>query len=152
LDTDVFIFKPFPKDWFNAPFLMGQEGDHGLGNSIMWSKPGSRFTSIWIKEYSTFNESNWSGHSIQLPKKLWLKYPEDIRVLGPKRFFYPLWYPEEILKVYKENQFTFGKDEPLQYAWHAWSQMAWEKYMRNLTVDEIRFGKSSFTRALQAFL
>ena len=150
IDSDVIILKPFPDAWFEHDFVIAQEGpsaQEGLGNAVMLSKPQAPFAIEWLKAYAHFNDSAWAAFSIKLPKQLWLAYPERVHVLNPQRFFDPLWTDQGLQKAYStESKYEFGKGD--QVAWHAWSQMAWDRHLHNLTVESIRMRDTPFKRAV----
>ena len=153
LDSDALIFQPFPKSWFSKDFVIGQEGLNasiGLGNSIMMSKPNATFAKLWLGSYRNFTNSLWAHHSIHLPKWLWKSHPTLVHVVGHDRFLYPLWTKEGLQEAYVRNNFTFGTGR--QVAWHAWSHVAWDSYLRNLTVESIQEADTSFKRAVSPFL
>jgi hypothetical protein len=153
LDSDALIFQPFPKAWYDKDFVIGQEGvnaSSGLGNSIMMSKQNATFPRLWLGSYRNFTNSLWAHHSIQLPKWLWKSHPGLVHVVGHDRFLYPLWTKEGLKEAYVKNNFTFGVGR--QVAWHAWSHVAWDPYLRNLTVESIQKADTSFKRAVLPFL
>ncbi|KAF1824736.1 glycosyltransferase family 32 protein [Dissoconium aciculare CBS 342.82] len=95
-DTDVFPLRSF-SHLLNSPrdVLMGHEGGnrYGLGNAIILARPRSEFVRLWIKTYddNAFNPKNWNEHSILMPKRLQVRYPQLICPLSPAAFFWPTW-------------------------------------------------------------
>ncbi len=143
----MIILQSFPKSWYEHDFVISQEGiaaEVGLGNSLLIAKPNSTFARYWLDAYKTFNEQAWASHSIDLPKRLWIRFPESVKVLEYDRFLYPSWHTEDLKKVYESNDYDFTKR---QYAYHCWSHLAWN-YLAELNVEKVKEGNTSFKRAL----
>lgn len=103
LDIDTITLKDL-SPLRQHEFVMGRQGDWGLCNAVMLSRPNSRFLTRWYDEYRYFRGTGhgkpyWDEHSVQLPLRL-SQVPEmsdAITVLGPKAFFWPLWNQSRIL-------------------------------------------------------
>ena len=117
---DVIAIKPFDR-WLHGPdtFVMGQErqGAHGgLCNAILMAAPNATFGRRWLQAYTHFSDAGWKTFSVSLPRDLWLQFPEDIKVLGFDRFFYPLPTQEDIALVYERDEWDWEN----QFAYHSW--------------------------------
>ena len=103
-----------------------------------------------METYRTFrgDEGFWSEHSVQLPAQLAKKYPDEITMLPPTAFFYPLWSPEDI-------EWIFGSNRPIPegaYANHLWESRAWNKYLNHLTPGRVRRKDTNFHRWAQPYV
>ena len=95
LDIDTLCLKPW-RELLNNAFVIGEEmenGDfRGLGNAVMFSKPGSEFAKAWLAIYpSSFKEGEWSMTSCRVPRFL-SQLPElsgQITILPAETFHDP---------------------------------------------------------------
>ena len=80
--------------------VMGEEGNYGLCNAIMLSKPKSEFLKLWIDQYEKyFKPDGWNEASVLLPKLLADDNPNLITVVGEECFFQPTFrYVDDIFK------------------------------------------------------
>jgi hypothetical protein len=168
LDIDAFGLRPFT-DLLRSPrdMIMGHEGGNrgGLCNAIMVARRNSTFIDRWAAEYGNFDFSHeWNFHSVILPKKLQLQNPDDICALSPSAFFWPTWtwhhvqWMHEPLTRQQARQWTveiqrnggslFGE----QLAYHAWSQMAWDRFLSRLTPEMVRTRDTRFNLLVRRFL
>lgn len=156
LDTDVISLRPLANEWLQEgpDFIMGQEGEgafHGLCNAVMIGAPNSTFVQKWWNEYRNFSDNVWQEFSVELPRKLWLLNPEDIRVLGHTRFFWPLWSDNHVRMVHSlEKPLKYDFEKEGNYMYHAWSNVA--KYYLNLTQEFIMNTDTPFNVAVRKFL
>ena len=109
LDSDVLCLKSF-SDLLNLEgkkggFIMGQEGENSvkLCNAIMLSEKDAEFSKIWLSQYTTFDDNNWAGHSIELPYMLFQQYPDLINVMDYKSFTWPLYHGEHLRWFYRNG-------------------------------------------------
>ncbi|KAI0444164.1 nucleotide-diphospho-sugar transferase [Xylaria telfairii] len=168
LDTDAFGLRPFT-DLLRSPrdIIMGHEGGNraGLCNAVMVARKNSTFIDRWTSEYNNVDLSHeWNFHSVILPKKLQLQNPDDICALPPSAFFWPTWtwhhvqWMHESLSRQQARQWTaeinrnggslFGE----QLAFHAWSQMSWDRYLSKLTPEIVRTRDTRFNLLVRRFL
>lgn len=92
MDTDTITVGRFPDSWLTHDTVIGREfcKDHtvGLCNAVMYSKKGSTFQKLWLKEWRKFDGTGWNELSVQLPWKMHqenpgLCFPVDWKMLGP---------------------------------------------------------------------
>ncbi len=168
LDLDVLSLRPFDALLSGTrDVVMGHEGGNraGMANAIIVARPNSAFINRWIDTYSTFSPSSeWNYHSVTLPKQMAKDHPDEICALPPTAFFWPTWtwrhvrYMHEKLDketargVEKEIERLKGALVEGQLAYHAWSQMAWGKYLSGLTPDTIRAEDTRFNILMRRFL
>ncbi|PPJ57769.1 hypothetical protein CBER1_00234 [Cercospora berteroae] len=149
MDTDVYALKPFT-DLLNSPrdTLMGHEGGnhYGLCNAVIVSRPGSDFLVKWQKTYTTFDPKKWNEHSVLMPKKLQVRYPELLCPLSPSVFFWPTWGKDHIRYMHEptspadvdallHNMTVFdGAMYENQLAIHAWSTSS-KEHLRQLSPE-----------------
>ena len=79
MDLDVIALKSFD------PFLafdttMGLEEPGRLCNALIISRPNASFLNSWYDRYKSFNDTEYSEHSVALPARLACSYPELIHV------------------------------------------------------------------------
>jgi hypothetical protein len=122
MDLDVISIAPFSPDLTQADFTMGMEGHSGvtdaefvhaygrrhvLCNAVMVAKPGARFIEHWMDYYrrpQTFDsKKNWAAASVVVPAMIARKHPEDVNVVGPRTFFYPLWTRPGLNKLFEPS-------------------------------------------------
>ncbi|KAI2643547.1 hypothetical protein GGS21DRAFT_496944 [Xylaria nigripes] len=168
LDIDAFGLRPFT-DLLRSPrdMIMGHEGGNrgGLCNAIMVARKNSTFIDRWAAEYNNVDLSHeWNFHSVILPKRLQLQKPDDICALPPSTFFWPTWTWRHVqwmhepltrqqarqwtAEIYRNGGSLFGE----QLAYHAWSQMAWDRYLKYLTPDRVRTRDTRFNLLMRRFL
>lgn len=153
LDIDVISVRPFD-NLLNHGVVMGEEVGEGLCNAVVLAEPESEFISRWIAEYRSFRsrgrDEYWGEHSVKLPARLAEENAGEIQVLGPKSFFWPLYWPEHL------EIFFRGQGEPAfcdqSYCVHLWEQLTWEPFLRDLTPQQILDSPSEFAKLTKAFL
>ncbi|KAI1342303.1 glycosyltransferase family 32 protein [Xylariaceae sp. FL0016] len=151
LDMDAYGLRPFT-DILKSPrdMIMGHEGGDrgGLCNAIMVARRNSSFIDRWMGEYNDVDLSReWNYHSVRVPKQLQLQHPEEVCALPPSSFFWPTWTwhhiefmhqplgHEEARQWSAELERNGGSLYSEQLAYHAWSQMAWDRYLKYLTPE-----------------
>ncbi|KAI1197649.1 hypothetical protein F5X97DRAFT_174694 [Nemania serpens] len=168
LDMDAFALRPFT-DLLRSPrdILMGHEGGDrgGLCNAVMVARKNSTFINRWAAQYYHADLSHeWNYHSVVLPKKLQMENPDDICALSPSAFFWPTWTWHHVqwmhepltrqqarqwaAEIHRNGGSLFGE----QLAYHAWSQMAWDRFLSKLTPDRIRSHDTRFNLLVRRFL
>ncbi|KAI0396990.1 hypothetical protein F5Y17DRAFT_416788 [Xylariaceae sp. FL0594] len=168
LDLDAFGLRPFT-DLLRSPrdMVMGHEGGNrgGLCNAIMVARKNSTFIERWTREYNNADLSReWNYHSVMLPKKLQMENPDEVCALSPSALFWPTWTFSHIrwmheplskqqarlwsAEIERNGGSLFGE----QLAYHAWSQMSWEKYLRKLTPEIVRTRDTRFNLLVRRFL
>ena len=89
LDLDVICLNPF-EPLLRHEMVMGRQAGTGLCNAVILADAKSEFLKTWFDSYRTFNQDDWSRHSVILPFDLSQKHPDWIHVEGPYSFFYPV--------------------------------------------------------------
>jgi hypothetical protein len=123
----------------------------GLCNAVMLSEKDGFFVTKWIESYRNFRsrgmDDYWAEHSVALPMQLANEYPEQIKVLNPYKFHYPLYnnlglqYLFEKTRVFKEA-----------YIHHLWESHSWHKYLSKLTVELIMNNDSTYNIIARKYL
>ena len=96
LDLDVFTLRSYAP-LMHFEIVLGIEGGvgwlprQGLCNALMIARPHAPFLERWYTTYKTFEDKDWSKHSVKKPLRLALDHPEELLVMDPYAFFYPLW-------------------------------------------------------------
>ncbi|KAL7421236.1 hypothetical protein Q5752_004121 [Cryptotrichosporon argae] len=158
LDIDVFVTKSFD-DLYYFPTTMGMEAatesyrsaldPTGLCNAVIISAPNAPFIDRWLLSYESFEEGNWAGHSVEKPWELARQNPDEVQVLGPRAFFWPMWYGEEIQYTHERDDWDFYGSG--QYAYHAWESLAMH-YLAELSPTAIFATDTSFHRLVRPFV
>jgi hypothetical protein len=147
LDADVVVHRSFD-GLLNNSAVLGREGFDGTSaaDAIILAEPQAPFLKRWLDEYRSFrgDEGHWSEHAVQVPAQLAKQFPDEITMLEPTAFFYPLWTPEHI-------EWIFGSDKPIPseetaYCNHLWESLAWRKYLDHLTPGRVRRESTNFHR------
>lgn len=172
LDLDVFVVRNFDS-LLNLDVVLGQEARPrptfsrrpgsesvdepvGLCNAIILAKPFAPFITRWLSSYRNFNHHRWADHSSVIPWALAQAHPDELTVLGPRAFFYPLWHEDDLWLVHKTTDWDFDRSE--QFAYHAWSSISHSNYLQSLDPDRIHAsggperGESSFTYFVRRFI
>ncbi|MCJ1292028.1 hypothetical protein MMC34_003578 [Xylographa carneopallida] len=167
MDLDVFALRPLDTiRRCQKDVIMGHEGGNraGLANALIVARKGSRFVDRWIDTYDNFSTQEWNYHSVTLPKELALRYPEEICTLSPVAFFWPTWSHEHIRYMHRplsSVEVSETKEDLLansgalfknQLAYHAWSQLAWGSYLKDLTPESIRTLDTRFNMMVRRFI
>ncbi|KAI1809254.1 hypothetical protein GGS20DRAFT_572803 [Poronia punctata] len=168
LDLDAFGLRPFT-DLLRSPrdMIMGHEGGNrgGLCNAIMVARKNSAFIERWASEYNDVDLSReWNYHSVLLPKQLQMQNPDEVCALSPSALFWPTWtfshvrWMHEPLTTHQarvwaaEIESNGGSLFGEQLAYHAWSQMSWDKYLSKLTPEIVRSRDTRFNLMVRRFL
>jgi hypothetical protein len=146
LDADVLVQRSFDDLLDNSTVLglEGQGGNIGLANAVILAEPNAPFLRRWLNEYRSFRSQGrdryWSEHSVRLPARLATNYPEEITVLPPAAFYWPLWTENHL-------RWIFRSDRPISldmtYANHLWESNAWD-YLQHLTPGDVRRRSTNF--------
>lgn len=162
LDFDVFIVRDFT-NLLNEDVVLGQEQSPssssdilGVCNAIILSKPFSPFVSRWLSSYKSFDKTRWADHSASVPWLLAQKFPNEVTILGPRAFFYPLWHEDDLWKVHRSLDWNF--DQSGQLAYHAWSSLSYKSELSKLNPERIHItggveqGESSFSYFVRRYI
>ncbi|KAK4166440.1 hypothetical protein QBC43DRAFT_377323, partial [Cladorrhinum sp. PSN259] len=168
LDIDAFALRPFTRLLQNPQSaILGHEGGNrwGLCNAVIISRPNSAFLSRWLDSYSEADLSKeWNYHSVRLPKLLANSHPEEVCALAPDTFFWPTWTWRHIEWMHsplgvqgtKEWEGIIEKNGGSlfrnQLAYHSWNQLAWERYLSELTPEIVRTRNTRFNLLVRRFV
>ena len=154
LDADVVVQRSFD-DLLDNSAVLGREGfddaDPKMANAIILAEPNAPFLLRWFDEYRTFrgDEGYWNEHSVVIPARLAAAFPDEITVLPPTAFFWPLWSDDHI-------RWLFNSPDPVPpldtYANHLWESFAWRDYLDHLTPGRVRRKETNFHRWARPYL
>ncbi|KAI1080781.1 glycosyltransferase family 32 protein [Whalleya microplaca] len=168
LDMDAFGFRPFtnilksPRD-----MVLGHEGGNrgGLCNAIMVARKNSTFVERWLARYDGADLSKeWNYHSVVLPKELQVAHPDEVCALPPSAFFWPTWTWDHVEFMHRrlgtddarrwaaEIDRNGGSLYEDQLAYHAWSQLAWDRHLSKLTPEIVRERDTRFNILVRNFM
>jgi len=147
LDCDVFVHRDFD-DLLDNSVVLGQEGETetvGLCNAVILAEEGAPFLRRWYSQYKSFRSKGhdpfWNEHSVKLPRKLAETHRDELAILGPRAFFWPMADGEGLRRIFASN-------EPIPsagvYANHLWESHAWSDYLRDLTPARVKTFDSNF--------
>ncbi|XP_046377577.2 uncharacterized protein LOC124149812 [Haliotis rufescens] len=130
MDLDVIVLKSLsPLQSYDM--TMGYETPDGLCNGVMVARPWADFLKIWYKDYKTLDDSVWGYHSVLLPAKLALKYPNLINTE-----FRSMNHPnpgESFALLYGNKSFDW---QTTNYVVHTWIRT--QLIAKKLTAQSIR--------------
>ncbi|KAK4458034.1 hypothetical protein QBC42DRAFT_234983 [Cladorrhinum samala] len=178
LDVDAFALRPFDALLSpNSPdAILGHEGGNrwGLCNAVIVSRPNSTFLKRWLASYEAADlSSEWNYHSVRLPKlladdsssaDLGRGEAKEVCTLPPDAFFWPTWtwrhvewMHSPLSKLEAEEwedriELNGGSLFENQLAYHAWSQMAWDRHLKWLTPARVRRRDTRFNLLVRRFL
>ncbi|KJZ71737.1 hypothetical protein HIM_08879 [Hirsutella minnesotensis 3608] len=169
-DVDAFALRPF-HDVLLSPHphdvVLGNEGSNraGLCNAVMAARPNSNFIRRWRSTYEGADlNKEWNYHSVIVPKKLAQRYPQEVCELAPDGFFWPTWTwrhiqwmhepieEGEVQRCERKMAETGGALFDNQLAYHAWSQMARDRFLGRLTPTIVRREETRFNILMRRFL
>jgi hypothetical protein len=123
----------------------------GFCNAVLFSEPNSEFIEHWLASYKNFrskgNDEFWNEHSVQKPFELSKNYPTLVEKVSPYAFHYPL-FDECGLKMLFEESRRF-KDA---YVHHLWEAASWDKYLKHLTVTNIKSVDTTYNNLARKYL
>src|SRR3974390_3040575 len=105
----------------------------------MLSERGAPFLRRWHDEYRTFRSKGrdryWAEHAVELPMRLSQEFPNEVTVLPETAFFWPGWQGAEMRLLYRSLEPLVGHNA---YANHLHETGAWEPFLADLTVRQVR--------------
>ena len=123
----------------------------GFCNAVLLSEKDSPFASRWLDEYRSFRSKGrdryWNEHSVRVPIKLAELYPNEISLLGPYAFHYPLYDQEGLRFLFEEVH-----EYPEAYLHHLWESLSWDNYLSKLTEEDIRQRDTTYNLIARRFL
>jgi hypothetical protein len=147
MDTDVFVHRSFDH-LLEYSTVLGREGERSdakLCNAVILAEPQAPFLRRWLESYSDFRGKGrglfWNEHSVLRPALLADKYPDEITILSNRAFFWPLFWPSELARIFSSNESIVG---PETLATHLWENKAWRPYLELLTPGSLRRTQSNF--------
>jgi SAM-dependent methyltransferase len=148
LDADVLVQRDFDDllDKSTVLGLEGKDGEFGMANAVILAEPNAPFLRRWLDAYRSFRSQGkdeyWSEHSVRLPARLAAAHPEEITILPPNAFFWPLWTQDDLRWIFRSN-----RPIPLDgvYANHLWEAEAW-RFIEHLTPGQVRRRDTNFNR------
>lgn len=153
MDLDTICNKPF-SPLLNNKFVIGKQGrwrKMGLCNAVMMSEKNSEFIKIWLNEYRSFRSKGrdkyWAEHSVEVPMLLAKKHPDLLHTEPYNSFHYPLYYPMSLKKLFVQSR-TY----PDAYCHHLWEGGSWEKYLKDLSVENIQSTDTTYNLIARRFL
>ncbi|HMF49020.1 MAG TPA: glycosyltransferase [Candidatus Saccharimonadales bacterium] len=147
MDTDVFVHRSFDHLLGHSTVLgrEGEESDAKLCNAVILAEPQAPFLRRWLGSYSDFRGKGrglfWNEHSVLRPALLADKYPDEITILSNRAFFWPLFWPSELARIFSSKESIVG---PETLATHLWENKAWRPYLELLTPGRLRRTQSNF--------
>lgn len=153
MDLDTISKKSFGPLLKNK-FVIGKQGkwrNMGLCNAVMMSEKNSEFARIWYDEYVSFRSKGkdkyWAEHSVSVPLQLSKKHSNLLHIEPFNSFHFPLYYPISL-----RNLFVNAKDYPEAYCHHLWEGGSWEKYLKDLSVEEILKKNTTYNIIARKFI
>ena len=153
LDMDVICKKSF-ESLLNYEFVMGRQGkwrNMGLCNGVIFAQKNSGFLKIWSEEFKNFRSKGmdkyWAEMSVRKPMELSKMYSDLIHIEPYDSFHYPLYYSFDIKKIFEKNL-----NFPNAYCHHYWDGASYDKYLKNLTKEEILNNDTTYNLIARKYL
>jgi hypothetical protein len=147
MDTDVFVHRSFDH-LLDCSTVLGREGEQiedKLCNAVILAEPQAPFLLRWLDSYRDFRGKGrgnfWNEHSVLRPAILAKQYPTEITILSNRAFFWPLFWPSELARIFSSDEAIVGPDS---LATHLWENKAWRPYLELLTPGKLRRTNSNF--------
>ena len=137
-DMDTLFVRPYPVEWHEHEFLIGEEpampGGDGvlkpsLCNAVMFAQPNARFIRAWLAQMAGAFDGTWNRHSSQEAARLWREMPDAVRIV-------PVWW------FYKHGATPSGVRTLLEgldrhlcgvYSIHLWAHLWWDEWRTDFT-------------------
>ena len=147
LDTDILSVRPFGDlETFDA--VLGEEFGVGLCNAVIMAKQDSRFLRRWLNEYKAFDDARWQHFSVIVPKRLAAQHPDEVHIVGHRKFFWPMYWRSHFLPFLLQPNSTFSA---ASYCVHMWQSCTWP-LIAQLTPAHIIHIDSEFSRLTRPFI
>lgn len=144
-DCDTICIKPV-SDLYENLVVLGRENNGGIGNAAMLSRVDSFFLNEWYIRYNTFDCNKWLDHSCWLARELHKIFRNTLTLLDTKAFYGVKW---EDFDSYFHGEGTSHVTN--SYSHHLCEVAKWD-FLKTVTPEMVRNGKSEFLRLLQRFL
>lgn len=166
-DIDTLFVKPYPKQLFEKPFVLGREPDivsettgrteSSLCNALIFSEKNSSFGNRWLQSMKDHFDGSWSNHSTLLPDKLSRKHPGEIHIEPQRSFYRFIWNSHDLNELLKRK--TNDRLDGV-YSIHLWEHTWVPKWKDDytdfhgklLTEDYVNSGSTTFSQLACRFL
>ncbi len=149
LDLDTICKKPFA-ELLDNPCVLGWEGTggelpglRGCCNGVVLAEKGSEFLRMWQDSYR-FYSGQWDVHSVLVPAILASLHPDQLKMMPPTSFHYPLW--NQINLLFVENH-----DYPDAYCHHLWNKKS-AGHIERLTEEAIKRQDTTYNVIARRYL
>ncbi|MFA7359928.1 MAG: glycosyltransferase [Candidatus Kapaibacterium sp.] len=153
LDMDVICKKSFAP-LLSHDLVLGKQGKWrrmGLCNGVIFANKDSEFLKLWYNEFRNFRSKGydkyWSEMSVRKPLELSKQYPELIHIEPYDSFHYPLYYSFDVKRIFEKDL-----DFPNAYCHHYWDGISFDKYLRNISPEDIIEKNTTYNRIARRFL
>ena len=164
-DMDTLFVREYPDDWFENPFVIGEENAPpaagrllrpSLCNAVMFSQRGAAFAARWRERMTEVFDGSWSRHSCDEAARVWRDERGAVRVL-PSVYFYRYGSSVAGLRTLLEE---CDVDRDDLYSVHLWAHLWWDVSRRDFSdvsaaeIDEwwIRERDCTLARLARPFL
>jgi len=137
-DMDTLFVRPYPVEWHEHEFLIGEEpampGEDGvlkpsLCNAVMFAQPNGRFIRAWLAKMAGAFDGTWNRHSSQESARLWREMPDAVRI-APVWWFYKHGATPSGVRTLLEG---FDPDSRGVYSIHLWAHLWWDQWRTDFT-------------------
>ena len=146
LDIDTLCVRPFTALRVQQ-CVMGRQSKRGLCNAVILAEPQSAFISAWLESYRSFRSAGvdryWDEHSVQIPGRLarQRQLRSQITILGPRAFFFPMW--DDMHFLFESNDERAFQES---YCIHYWESKTRDRWLRNITPEDVGERATNFSR------
>lgn len=151
LDLDTITLAPIPDEWLSKPYTVGLEyhadgSPIGLCNAIYMCAPFSRFGWKVLSEFQAFDPHihHYAEFAVYRPLKWANEMPDQVHIVKG-----PLLGP-----MHWDIAAYWEREEPLRdvVIAHLWRTNHSDLFLRRLTEDDIRHGRSAYAQAAKSYV
>ena len=164
-DMDTLFIRPFPPEWFQRHFVIGEEApvpdangslQPSLCNAVMLSRPDAPFVRRWLQLGTQEFDGTWSRHSCRAAAKVRDELPGEITVLPSCCFYRFMWTRQDIDALFTKDL----DDLDTVYSIHLWAHLWWDQTRTDFsrvhnglfTPEFIRKVDTTYNRLARRFL
>lgn len=123
----------------------------GLCNAVLLSEKDGAFVTWWLDSYQSFRSKGrdryWNEHSVRVPEQLAVRNPDQVTILEPQAFHYPLYNEAGLRAMFEENHLF-----PRAYLHHLWESFSWDRYLAGLDPNDLKQRDTTYSRLARPFL
>ena len=165
-DIDTIFLRPFPKELFDKPFVIGREQNvvdeitgilkPSLCNALLMSQPESHYAKTWRDRMGVAINGTWSNHSGFLAQAISEELPEHVHVEPETSFFGIPFTPVGLRNLLEGGPIEISQG----YSIHLWEHVWWnaertdftKRHAGELTLKYFRESDAPISKIVKPFL